>query len=133
MNFRRANSTPVGINMTPLLDAIFILLLFFAVNTTLITASEIQVDLPEATTSETTSEVPEIKIVITKDGNIFVNDRGVSIDTLDRELAALYVSSPSATIVLEADTAALHGAVVTVIDSGRGAGFESFAISVDEK
>ncbi len=133
MRFKRAQSaTTPYINTTSLLDVVFILLLFFAVSTTFMFSGAIKVDLPKAQTTvqETSNEM--VRVVITEDGNFFINDVRVQAANLSDALKTAYTSKPQATLVIEADTKTQHGLVVTVIDDGKLAGFEKFAIATEE-
>jgi len=132
MKFKKTSkgSSPV-INMTPLLDMVFILLLFFAVSTTFFHAGAIRVELPKATSSaESKNEL--VRVIVTNDNKLFIGDKPVSEVDLHAALKDAYDMAKDASLVIEADTNSLHGIVVMVIDAGKLAGFEKFAIATEE-
>lgn len=134
MKFKRENSSSIqpAINTTPLLDVVFILLIFFAVSTSFLYAGAIKVDLPKAQTTVEESSREMVRVVVTKEGNFYVDDAVVSENELRAVLGRAREAKPEATLVIEADTAAMHGKVVQVIDDGKLAGFEKFAIATEE-
>jgi biopolymer transport protein ExbD len=118
-------------SMTPLLDVVFILLIFFAVSTSFLYIGGINVNLPKAETTEET-ESTSVRVTVNRDGELFINDGRISADSLAANLEEAYVKNPSATLVIEADREALHGIVVEIIDIGKLSGFEKFAIATEK-
>ena len=133
MKFKRDNSTirPI-VDTTPLLDAVFILLIFFAVSTSFLYVGSIKVDLPKAQTTLEESSRAMVRVVVTKEGSFFVDDKEITGANLRTVLKTAQEASPKATLVIEADTTSMHGLVVKVIDDGKLAGFEKFAIATEE-
>lgn len=127
-NKRRAAS---GINITPLIDIVFILLIFFAVTTTFVAPTSIKVDLPNAK-GEATQEKKNIRIGIDEAGAIFLDGTPIADELLFAELQKVAATNPDVTIIIEADKSAMHGKVVFVIDKARGANLTKFAIATDE-
>lgn len=133
MRFRAANSTTKpGINLTPLMDIVFILLIFFAVSTSFMFVGAIEVDLPKADTSSAGDNKAVVRVVVTKDNKYFIDDKAVDGNNIKASLDEAIEANPGATLMIEADLASLHGVVVTVIDAGKAAGFENFAIATEE-
>lgn len=121
-----------GINVTPLVDIVLVLLIIFMVTATYIVRAAIEVELPRAAHGgEAVGTV--LSVVLTKDGQVFLD--GVARD--DAELAArtreAVRKDGEARVVISADKGALHGAVVHVIDLVRGAGATRFAIHVEKE
>jgi biopolymer transport protein ExbD len=117
--------------MTPLLDVVFILLIFFAVSTSFLYIGGINVNLPKAETTEETESIA-VRVTVNRDGELFINDSRISADSLAANLEEAYVKNPSATLVIEADRESLHGIVVEIIDIGKLSGFEKFAIATEK-
>ncbi|MEJ2288172.1 MAG: biopolymer transporter ExbD [Deinococcales bacterium] len=124
----RLRASP-SIDLTPMVDVVFLLVIFFMVSTTFITMeSGLPVDLPSAQTAVTEpSTLPTV--TITKDDQIFVGGRVVSqaqvVDAVRQQMA----SSGYTTVVLRADTTVEHGLVVRVMDLIKQAGAKRLAIA----
>ena len=133
MKFRtKKNESNIGINITPLIDVVFILLIFFAVTTSFITTSSIKVDLPKAK-GESVEQKKNIRIAIDQSGNLFVDGVSVTDSDLSRKFADLKQSNPEALVIIEADEKAMHGKVIFAMDAAREANFTRFAIATEEK
>ena len=130
---------PVDVNLTPLIDVVFLLLIFFMVSTTFDRHANLKVNLPEAGTQ--TEAVKEEPIVLTIDasGKYFINQRQVintSLDTLKRALAKILDQSDKAhheqTIVLRADGKTSHQSVVRAMDAAAQLGVTRLSIATVE-
>lgn len=114
-----------NVDMTPMIDIVFQLILFFLVSTTFATLPGIKLQLPESHTAEATS-VQGITITAQKDGVLFFNDKEVSIDTLGNELLSFDTGSTKKEefpISLEADSEVTNGTVVKLFDVIRENGY----------
>jgi biopolymer transport protein ExbD len=122
----------VGINVTPLVDIVLVLLIIFMVTATYIVRASIEVDLPRAAHGgETTGAL--LSVVITKDGEIFLDGvKRTEAELVERSREAA-AASPEARAIIAADKGALHGAVVRVIDVVKGAGIARFAINIEKE
>lgn len=93
MKFKRQRSQEVGVDLTPLIDVVFLLLIFFMVSTTFTRESHLQVELPEASAEPAApSEVWQIDVVINAEGQYFLNDRPLvnnRRETLERGVSEL--------------------------------------------
>lgn len=116
----RRRSKPV-INITSLIDVMFILLIFLMVTTTFRKHVGIDVSLPSAEHASQ-QEVPSHEIVVTKEGHFFLGDRPVDAEELRSALGDLLKAQPDASLVLRADEQADFGAVVRAIDIARAIG-----------
>ena len=122
----------VGINVTPLVDVVLVLLIIFMVTATYIVRASIEVDLPRAAHGGETTGVL-LSVVITRDGVIYLD----GVERTEAELVArsreAAAASPDARAIISADRGALHGAVVRVIDVVKGAGISRFAINIEKE
>ncbi len=133
----RRDESP-DITLTPLIDVVFLLLIFFMVSTTFSQQSEIEIELPEASTEETKERPDIIEIGIDVRGTYFVNGRqlvNTQIDTLKRAIREAAGTRKSPPLVINADANTPHQAVVTAMDAARQLGFThlSFATSQAEE
>jgi biopolymer transport protein ExbD len=110
--------------MTPMIDVVFQLILFFLVSTTFAVLPGISLALPESTTAEST-QTNGITITVEASGNVWVNADPVRLDDLDRVLGELAVSAPhdAVPVSLEADEQVQNGMIVRILDSLRRTGF----------
>ena len=118
-----------GLDLTPMVDVVFLLIIFFMVSTTFIaTESGLQVDLPQAQSAQPqTSDLPTV--TITNDGRVFLAGLPVGLGELVELLQAAIASSGQTTVVLRADGSVAHAVVVEVMDLIRLAGAERIAIA----
>jgi biopolymer transport protein TolR len=121
-----------GINVTPLVDIVLVLLIIFMVTATYIVRAAIDVDLPRAAHGgEAVGTL--LSVVVTKGNEIYLDGARVAEDDLVRRTKATVAKDADARVVISADKAALHGAVVHVIDLVKGAGATRFAIHVERE
>ena len=120
-----------GINVTPLVDITLVLLIVFMVTASYIVREAIQVDLPRAAhAGESTGRT--VAIVVTKEGELYVDGAPRSDDDLRAHARTLAGGDRAARALISADRASLHGRVVHVIDLLRGEGVNRFAIDVEK-
>ncbi len=125
-------SKGVDINLTPLIDVVFLLLIFFMVSTTFIYSDALKIELPKAK-GENTEIKENINIVITADGEININGDIISKAGLRNKLSSLKKQNPKATVVLQADKNSTHGDVVFVMDNCKQVGFDKLAIATEDR
>lgn len=136
MKFPRKPREPVDINLAPLIDVVFILLLFFVVTTTFTRETQLKVDLPEAV-SGTPPEVTKtpLEILVGVDGSFALNGKSLSKNDLASLMEALRLESggdKSLPVMLSADGQAPHQAVVTAMDAASKLGFAHLRITTVE-
>ncbi len=122
---RRKGSGASNIDMTPMIDIVFQLILFFLVSTTFAIVPGIKLNLPESRTSEGVS-VQGITITAEKNGVIFFNDKEVSMKTLGNELVVFDTGTTKKTefpVSLEADSEVTNGTIVKLFDIIRESGY----------
>ncbi|OPX55865.1 biopolymer transport protein ExbD [Oceanospirillum multiglobuliferum] len=120
MKFRRSQAEPVSLNLTPLIDVVFLLLIFFMVSTTFERTSELQIQLPDAQNGVASEAKNILQIEITEQGQIYLNSVQISTDlpnALQRYLTEH--NKPEAVSVI-ADGRALHLDVSKVLDALAG-------------
>jgi biopolymer transport protein ExbD len=122
----------VGINVTPLVDIVLVLLIIFMVTATYIVRASIEVDLPRAAHGgESTGAL--LSVVITRDGVIYLDGVQRTEEELIARSREAVAANPEARAIISADKGALHGAVVRVIDVVKGAGISRFAINIEKE
>ena len=122
---RRKGSGASNIDMTPMIDIVFQLILFFLVSTTFAIVPGIKLNLPESRTSEGVP-VQGITITAEKNGVIFFNDKEVSMKTLGNELVVFDTGTTKKTefpVSLEADSEVTNGTIVKLFDIIRESGY----------
>jgi biopolymer transport protein ExbD len=125
----------VDINLTPLIDVVFLLLIFFMVSTTFDRHARLKVDLPEA--SSKTQQMQDEPVVLTIDakGNYYINDRQVvnnTLDTLKQALLKTVGDDLDQSLVLRADGKSPHQAVVRAMDAAAQIGLTRLSIATVE-
>lgn len=137
MKFPRTPREPVDINLAPLIDVVFILLLFFVVTTTFTRETQLKVDLPEAVSGEAVNAEAKttLEILIGVDGSFALNGKSLSKNDLTTLMEALRVESggdKTLPVVLSADGKAPHQAVVIAMDAAAKLGFAQLRITTVE-
>jgi len=123
------------INLTSLIDVVFLLLIFFMVSTTFDRQALLRLDLPEATTSEADSVPRFIEVTVSEDGRVFIDDRLLTENTsraLRAVLSELRAQSPDIPLVVRADERSSHGLVVMVLDAAAAEGINRVGIATVE-
>lgn len=126
MNLRRAPKEPVDINLTPLIDVVFLLLIFFMVSTTFNRDSELSIELPAAAAEATQRQADAIDVAIDAQGRFYVNGRqlvNTQSKTVRQALASAAAGNGSPPIIISADAKTAHQAVVQIMDAARELGF----------
>lgn len=136
MKFPRKPREAVDINLAPLIDVVFILLLFFVVTTTFTRETQLKVDLPEAV-SGTPPEMVQttLEVLVGADGSFALNGKSLSKNDLATLMEALRTESAgdqSLPVMLSADAKAPHQAVVTAMDAASKLGFAQLRITTVE-
>ena len=120
------------INMTPMLDIVFIMLIFFIVTASFVKEAGIQVDRPLATQSEPRRQA-SILVAISPLGDIWIQKRKIELASVRPTIERLRAENPQGTVVIEADQKAKAGVVLDVVDQIKAAGVQSMAISTEQK
>ncbi len=120
------------INITPLLDIVFIMLIFFIVTASFVKESGIEVNRPNAQTV-VTQESAVIFIAIDANDEIWIDRRIVDLRAVRANVERLRLENPQGTVVIQADKRSSNGALVGIMDQVRLAGVERIAIAATEK
>ena len=120
------------VQMSPLIDVVFLLLIFYAVTTQFVSDQRLKLKLPEARTAEDSGSGHRDKVpvvTVSRDGEIWIDDRIVPEAELEARIKDLVASRPEQTLILKGDEGADYGVVVHVLDLARGAGAKSIQMS----
>lgn len=126
MKFKRQQRTEDFVNLTPLIDVVFLLLIFFMVSTTFTKETHLKVDLPEANGQVSVADNKALDILITTDGSYSVNGQALinkQPETLRSALQKLSDGDNTRPLTITADANVAHQAVVTAMDVAGQLGF----------
>ena len=135
MNLKPERREELDLNLTPLIDVVFLLLIFFMVSTTFEQTSKLKIDLPQATPKATQQADQKIVIGIDVKGNYYVNERqlvNTQLKTLKLALMKVAGDNKDTPIVLRADAKTPHQSVVTAMDAAAQLGLTRLSISTLE-
>ena len=126
MKFKRTLREELSINITPLIDVVFLLLIFFMLTTTFSRETRLLINLPEANADIAENQSPQIEITVARGGSYTINGRALinsRIETLMRGLELESGGDLNVPIILVADAEATHQSVVTAMDAISQSGF----------
>ncbi len=132
MNFKRQSGEDVSVDLTPLIDVVFLLLIFFMVSTTFTKESHLEIDLPQSSADPAKPAVKEIEVIINAKGEYAVNDRSLvnnSEDTLKKAVQKLSEGNTKIPFIITADAKTSHEYVVRVMDVAGQLGFVQLSIT----
>jgi len=132
MQFRRQTKEQDGVNLTPLIDVVFLLLIFFMVSTTFTKESHLKLNLPEAAGPQAVEETRAVEILISADGSYSVDGQGLinkKLATLKSALSEVSAGEYNRPLVITADATAHHQAVVRAMDAAGQLGFVNLSIT----
>ncbi len=134
MSARRHLQAPdeAELDMTPMLDIVFIMLIFFIVTTSFVKESGVTVSTPQAQTAAQ-QENANIFIAITADGEVWIDRRPVDPRAVRTVVARLHADNPEGSVIIQSDEEAATRMLVEVMDQVRLAGIESIAIAADQR
>jgi biopolymer transport protein ExbD len=131
LNFKKKKSPEINLEITPLVDVIFLLLIFFVLSTQFIDLKSMSIDLPSID-KKTMSNLPEnrVKIEISKEGDVLINNiilDTFSLKSLNKELRS--ISPEIKTAIISADSDAKYQYLVTIMESLNRNGFKNIQIN----
>ncbi len=124
----KSESGPTAMNITPLIDMVFILLIFFAVNASFIKEAGVEIERPSAR-SAVTQEQANIMIAVTENGEVWVDRQRVDPRSVRGHVERLHAENPEGAVVILADDESQTGLVIEVLDQARLAGVENVAVA----
>lgn len=137
MNFRKTSffgsKGQESINLTPIVDIVLQLLIFFLLTATYVKNPSFDVKLPEASGKLSSTTREDIRIIIHKDGKVKFNENFVTDSQLKEILHEKFKINPQAVVLIQADKDTRHGKVVEVMDIAKNAGFSRLGIAVEIK
>ena len=116
------------INLTPLIDVLFILIIFFTVSSTFLEQPGIELDLPEAESSQSHT-AQKVIIYVDQQQDIFLNDDPITLETLAESVEAMISAQTDKSVVLNADAGVTHGMIIKIMDRLRKKGIYKIIVS----
>ena len=132
MKFKRKITEQVSVDITPLIDVVFLLLIFFMVSTTFTKESHLEIDLPQSSGEPAKSAVKEIEVVVNAKGEYSVNDRPLvnnQEETLKKAVQKLSEGNTKLPFVITADAKTAHEYVIRVMDVAGQLGFVQLSMT----
>jgi biopolymer transport protein ExbD len=132
MKFKRQVSAEESVNLTPLIDVVFLLLIFFMVSTTFTKETHLEIDLPEASSELQPTQEKQIEVIVDAQGNYSVNGRSLvnkQIETLSRALEELAEGNTDLPFIITGDANASYQAIVSVMDLAGQLGFTNLSMT----
>lgn len=120
-----------GIDLTPMLDVVFIMLIFFIVTTSFVKEAGIDVSRPNAATAQKKDKA-SILIAISQAGDIWIDKRKVDVRSVRANVERLHAESPEGSVVIQADKVSHTGVLVKVMDQVRLAGVSAISIAASQ-
>ncbi len=118
------------VNLTPMLDVVFILLIFFIVTASFVKESGIDINRPAAATA-VRKERGNILVAITPTGQIWIDRRQVDVRAVRANIERLHAENPQGAVVIQADRDSKNGLLVEVMDAAKLAGVENISIAAE--
>jgi len=131
VNFSRSRRVESNVDVTPLIDIIFQLVLFFMVSATFVTSPGIEVDLPRSSADTVLRDNDDLSVLIAEGGAVYVDELPVDFAGLQSALDRAAAENPNTLIMLKADRGVVHGRVVAVMDAARARGLTRLAIATE--
>ena len=119
-----------SVDITPMLDVVFIMLIFFIVTATFIKEAGIDVDKPEAATA-IVQEKASILVAIDANDQVWINRRQVDVRSVRSIIERLHAENPKGTVVIQADRESRNKTLVQVMDASRRAGVYDIALAAE--
>lgn len=132
MNFKRQNKEELSLNLTPLIDIVFLLLIFFMVSTTFTKENHLSINLPEADGEVSDAPKQMVEVLIDKDGQYSINGKSLisnKLITLKQAIEKESKGDRSLPFIITADAATPHESVVKAMDAAGQLGFSRLSIT----
>jgi biopolymer transport protein ExbD len=128
MELRKQNKRSLILNVTSLIDVLFLLLIFFIVSTTFLSQPAIKLELPKAKNADVVRQ-QALVLYIDRNGRVFLNDEPIELPLLSEALKQKLGNTKDQSVVLKADARVSHGAVIEVMDIIKGVGVKKLVVS----
>lgn len=135
MKFSTQNTEDIDLNLTPLIDVVFLLLIFFMVSTTFQKDAELQLSLPEASQEPLPESAESLEIAINSRGQYFLDGRELTnnrLETLRAAISKLSRGKRDIPLIIRADANTPHQAVVTAMDAAAQLGMLKLSIATSQ-
>ncbi len=135
MNFRNKKNKPLEVSLTPMIDVVFLLLIFFMVTTTFSKETSIKIQLPQAEGQDVKQHKQVLLLTIDKSGQFFIDGRALqdkSLAILSKELSAVSANK-QLPLVIHADANAPVQAAISVLDVANNVGFKNISFTTQKE
>jgi len=132
VNFKRQRKEELSLNLTPLIDIVFLLLIFFMVSTTFTKENHLSINLPEADGEVSDAPKKMVEVIIDKDGQYSINGKGLisnKLITLKQAIEKVSEGDRSMPFIITADASTPHESVVRAMDAAGQLGFSRLSIT----
>jgi len=129
MRFKMKKEEEMTMGIAPLVDIVFLLLLFFAITYHFDIASGVRIDLPKVTQKASDNETDKVTLIVNKSAEIFLSGKKIDQKALEKELTAIVQEKGYVSLVVQADKDVSHGKVVQIMDIAKNAGINSIIIA----
>ena len=132
MKFKRQVTAEESVNLTPLIDVVFLLLIFFMVSTTFTKETHLEIDLPEATADKRAVEAKQIEVLVDAQGNLTVNGKVLvdnSSETLHAAVVGVSEGDTSLPFIITGDANSSYQSIVAVMDLAGQLGFVNLSMT----
>ena len=129
--YRVVEKEESNIDMTPMLDIVFIMLIFFVVTASFVKETGIEINRPQASTA-TPKETANIKIAIDASDAIWLDKRKVDERSVKAILERMHIEIPQGTLIIQADSKSTNERLVKVMDAARQAGISAISIAAED-
>jgi len=133
MRFKRNKRVETPPDITPMIDVVFLLLIFFMLSTTFIVQPGITISLPKSSAEEIKKQKEEIEISISREGGFYLDGNKVDLETLKEIFIDAAEASMESVVIINADEKASHGDVVAVMDIAKESGITKLAVATSPK
>ncbi|WP_305842936.1 ExbD/TolR family protein [Photobacterium leiognathi] len=128
---RSSNREDAQIDLTSMLDIVFIMLIFFIVTSSFVRESGVEVNRPQASHVVSQKDAG-IFVAITSANDVYIDKRVVDVERVQATLEHMLTEQPDASLVIQADEHAYNGTVVRVMDAAKGAGIKNIALAAEK-
>ena len=123
MEFRQKRSFKIAINIAPMVDMLFMLLIFFIVTSTFVEQPNIKLELPTAKHSEM-GKTEQLALTISREGKLYLQNEAIERKDLETKLKDVFAQRQDKSLVLKADKLVSYGIVIDVMDAAKSAGLK---------